>query len=129
MTPVKTGREIAFRVWDKDLCEYVTGSEFGFARMSIRPDDDNGRVFSFDTLFPGRYTFEQFTGLYDKNHRAIYEGDMISEFGGALTGEVAYVGGEWRVLWTDIFGGSSRLCDELFRCEVIGSLHEVKCNK
>ena len=45
-----------YRVWDKDLCKYVTGAEFGLARMSIKPDEDDGRIFSFSTLFPGRYT-------------------------------------------------------------------------
>lgn len=128
-------REIKFRAWDKDLYKYVTGAEFGLARMSIKPDEDNERIFSFDTLFLGRYTWEQYTGLTDKYGVEIYEGDLlrcIGTYGDYFYRQVVWAGDGWFLLeyLTDsltINGNddSGRLgyYSESAR-EVIGNIHE-----
>lgn len=118
-------REKKFRVWDKDLCKYVTGAEFEAAKICIKPDEDNGQIFTFDTLFPGRYKFEQFTGFYDENGRPIYEGDLITN-NYDEAGEVVMIGSQWRMVLEDFVGVSRNLGEvaDLPRLQVIGTIHK-----
>jgi len=61
-------REIKFRVWDEEGNKYT---------MTISSD---GKI-EYYNLQNGsggdEYILEQFTGLYDKNGKEIYEGDIV----------------------------------------------------
>jgi len=60
-------REIKFRIWnikEKEYSKNFTLSEVDIANFNLQDIDDN-------------YIFQQFTGLFDKNGKEIYEGDIL----------------------------------------------------
>lgn len=73
-------------------------------------------------------TVGQYTGLKDRNGREIYEGDVmrfITEFGEAITSEVAFMDGFFHVQGEeddDIYGITYVV--ESMNAEIIGNIHD-----
>jgi uncharacterized phage protein (TIGR01671 family) len=110
-------REIRFRVWDDVLgmcC--VTWIDYGTKTIGVRPrGDDMAPTY---TLNIENANLMQFTGLFDKHGREIYEGDVV-DFGENNIGEILWCGDDWNIkfkgyiLRLGIGGG-----------EIIGNIYE-----
>ena len=140
-------REIKFRVWNTLLKEYVPedivylspdgsllfGSIMLDSAIYIKPNFQKYK----DVILEGENIVEQYTGLKDKNDKAIYEGDIIFQKPlsknsidwvgkiifkeGAFMAEVHERGKIVMYLFLSDFNPEKT-------CEVIGNIHETNVN-
>jgi len=131
-------REIKFRAWDKDNKTmktpdsiHWTGGEIDIVRVEEQQGvSENGVIFR--KLIPIKdYILMQYTGLEDRNGKAIYEGDII---GNPITVEKYQVKySQDRFVISSLFDSMTTQRDgfyDLFQgcsnLEVIGNIYENK---
>ena len=106
-------RELKFRVYIKETSKYVYFSlgDFNYSDRYLHQSD---------------IPIEQFTGIYDKNNKPIYEGDFIR--GQFDHGPAGYREEIAPVIWTNEDGYQWNYWD-LSTIEVIGNKYQWPCKK
>lgn len=106
-------RELKFRVYIKETSKYVYFSlgDFNYSDRYLHQSD---------------IPVEQFTGIYDKNNKPIYEGDFIR--GQFDHGPAGYREEIAPVIWTNEDGYQWNYWD-LSTIEVIGNKYQWPCKK
>lgn len=85
----------AYRMWDKDLKKMHKVTLIDFKNDEVI--DENGDIHKFSDI-----ELMQFTGLYDKNGKEIYEGDIV--FIDTYSYEEPEFDGEFRVVYDETKG-------------------------
>ena len=106
-------RELKYRVYIKETSKYVYFSlgDFNYSDRYLHQSD---------------IPVEQFTGMYDKNNKPIYEGDFIR--GQFDHGPAGYREEIAPVIWTNEDGYQWNYWD-LSTIEVIGNKYQWPCKK
>lgn len=118
-------RTIKFRGKDIETGEWVYGHFFqrlGHYPAIVEPRPHNTKVMYFEVAVRHE-TVGQFTGLYDKNCKEIYEGDIF-DFNGLII-EVRFVRGVFALLCNgdldqELCGG----CRTGLFAKIIGNIHD-----
>ena len=110
-----------YRIWDKINENYNEYGLFVVGVGAICFIEDNELV----AVDRNNYIVELSTGLFDKNGKEIYEGDIITDI--EYNGYIGWYKREncWAVMELDEYG----ICPQLFECqvasqfEVVGNVH------
>lgn len=113
-------REIKFRAWvyDDNKMVYPLIFSTGYNQSEFTPyvQYANG-----DTAYK-RYPVMQFTGLYDKNGKEIYEGDIVAF--GDITCPITFENGSFQMITNKQQGNSGAIQERLKHFEIIGNIFE-----
>lgn len=116
-----------FRAWDTTNKEMFKDT-FAITESGQVVVVDQSSVFvSPDYVFVDHLVVMQSTGIFDKNNKEIFEGDILGTKGGLLNGIVEYrtdLG-----MWTNSlirYNNFERLCSIASDREIIGNIYENK---
>ncbi|QHJ83712.1 MAG: hypothetical protein [Caudoviricetes sp.] len=112
-------RNIKFRAWDKNKKRYSRQDEQSFLVENNENESYNVASVSFD------YELEQFTGLYDKNGKEIYENDVIAVADSSYMDQKVHHETVGYNRSGELMAGSLRLSKIYPNVEIVGNVHET----
>jgi uncharacterized phage protein (TIGR01671 family) len=127
-------REIRFRAWDIEDKFYRNVDTLRFPAGGIYFEDGCDKMGwsevadEFKSKIKATVILEQFTGLYDKNKKPIYEGDIVRY--GDTVHEVVFEHRNSTAYFGLVYSENETLpfghYQDLRQIEIIGNVHEVK---
>lgn len=111
-----------FRAWDKVLKEMVRVNALVLDKQVIKVTYKNGSIANEDVK---EYELMQSTGLFDKNGKEIFEGDILGTKDGLLNGVVEYRADLGMFVNSLIrYNNFEKLCSIAGDREIIGNIYE-----
>lgn len=120
-------REIKFRVWDNTYMDYdIWVNSYG---AYGEPDDKHNTPYTEIKGYSDKSIIMQFTGLKDRNGKAIYEGDILETEDRIVKVIWHEYAGQWDTLFIRYKGEKqSNGLDNLewkYKAKVIGNIYET----